>query len=392
MGRWDYYHFSYKRDEPFRLLRCISIILLKKLFVKSMRKKILIFGHYGLPNWGDEALLAGMLSQIDISKYAVTVVSHDPKFTQKHHGVKSVSPPPFGMRSFLQFSWIRTIRVIQEADYIIFGGGGLWQASPEKALKLWDWYLQCVLFFSGIAPKIFCLGTSFGTVSKDILTDEMKKRLQKIKYFSVRDSQSVEILKTQWGILPSKIQQTADSAFFLHDFIFEKETHVKKEKKKKIIISMREGDLSIEEENIIMKVLRKKFKKYQFEFLVMQSFQAHDEQFCTRHNIPAFFPKNIFDIQTKISESAFVLSSRLHSNILASVYSTPFCAIACREKTKNLFGKNFSIEKKYILEKNFEKLILSRIEKIMKEENIKLDFLQNQKKKLQVFFPKIFTL
>jgi polysaccharide pyruvyl transferase WcaK-like protein len=34
-----------------------------------MRKKIVIFGHYGVPNWGDEAILAGMLSQINIANF-----------------------------------------------------------------------------------------------------------------------------------------------------------------------------------------------------------------------------------------------------------------------------------------------------------------------------------
>ena len=352
-----------------------------------MRKKLVIFGHYGVPNWGDESILSGMLSQIDISKYSITVISHDPKFTKLQHNVKSVNAPPFGVRSFLSFSWIQTFKILKEADYIIFGGGGLWQAYPKKALQLWDWYLRCVLFFSS-APKIFCLGTSFGTVPKHFLTDEMKKRLQKIKYFSVRDEQSSEILKNQWGILPSKIEQTADSAFFLNTFSLGE--NIQKKENKQILISMREGDITIEEEKKIMKALQKKFKNYRFTFLVMQSFQANDEKFADRYSLEKIFPSSVDEILEKISQASFVVSSRLHTNILASVCGTPFCAISCREKTKNLFGEKFSIEKEKILETNFEKFFIEKIKKIITDEQGRNEFLELQKEKLEVFFPMVF--
>ena len=126
-----------------------------------MRKKILIFGHYGVPNWGDEAILTGILSQIDHSRFSVTVVSTDPAFTEKQHGVKSVLPPPFGVRSFFRLGWVKCLTSISEADYIIFGGGGLWQPMPVKALKLWDWYLRIVQLYG---KKVFCLGVSFGSI------------------------------------------------------------------------------------------------------------------------------------------------------------------------------------------------------------------------------------
>ncbi len=352
-----------------------------------MRKKILIFGHYGIPNWGDEAILKGMLSQIDISKYSITIVSHNPSFTQKEHGVKSVSPPPFGIKSFFKFSWIETIQEIKKSDYIIFGGGGLWQARPKKALYLWDWYLRCVLFFSS-TTKIFCLGTSFATLPQKFPTDEMKKRLQKIKYFSVRDNSSAKTLKEQWGIMPSKIQISSDAAFFLDNFL-QKDKNLTDEKKKKIIISMREGDLNREEEKIIMKILQKKFKNHQFQFLVMQSFQANDEKFAERYCLEKIFPNSIDEILAFISNADCVISSRLHANILASVCSIPFCAISCRQKTKNLFGEKFSVQKKNIGNKNFKKIFLEKIEKIMADEKGRKEFLELQKDKLKIFFPKI---
>ena len=66
------------------------------------RKNLLIFGHYGVPNWGDEAILSGILSKLNIEKYRVVVVTDNLKFTKKHHGVKSIYPPPFGIRSLFR--------------------------------------------------------------------------------------------------------------------------------------------------------------------------------------------------------------------------------------------------------------------------------------------------
>ncbi len=367
-----------------------------------MRKKIVIFGHYGVPNWGDEAILAGILSQINIANFSITVISHNPKFTKKNHNVNSLPPPPFGIRSFFSFNWIKTISTIKEADYIIIGGGGLWQPKPLKAIKLWNFYLQVCLFFN---KKIFSLGTSFSVLSEKQQAEQEEKNnikykklikktaklLQKIKFFSVRDKKSKNILKNTYNIHTAKISTTADSAFFL-------EPNQLKSKSKTILLSMREGDLNKEQEKVILQSLYKKFnpKIYQYKFLVMQSHQSQDEKFVTRHhkNISVIYPQNIKELLKIISHAEFICSSRLHANILASICNTKFLAISCRDKVKNLFHKNLPeniIENIHIKNtKKSAKNIETHIENISKNFTEKNEhFLAIQKKRLEHFFPDI---
>ncbi len=364
-----------------------------------MRKKIVIFGHYGVPNWGDEAILSGIISQINIARFSVTVISHAPQQTETLHNVKALSPPPFGIRSFFSFQWIQTIKEIKNADYIIIGGGGLWQPKPLKAMALWNFYLDICLFFE---KKVLSLGTSFSILSNPSShTKKYKKIIQKttklfkkVKFFTVRDTQSEEILKNTYHVHSAKINTTADAAFFL-----EPPTHTSK--KKCILLAMREGDISIEQEKIILSALQQQFplKTYTFECIVMQSHQSHDEKFAERHkNISVFYPENIEQLLSKISSAHFVCSSRLHANILASVCSTNFLAISCRDKVKNLLSESLpqniidahQIKKTKKSIQNFQtrlKILQSHNAYNFTEQNNK--FLTVQKKKLQNFFPDI---
>lgn len=55
------------------------------------RKRILLIGGYGVGNYGDEAILAGLLNQLP-TNLDVTVISHDPQETSKLHGVHAIRP------------------------------------------------------------------------------------------------------------------------------------------------------------------------------------------------------------------------------------------------------------------------------------------------------------
>ncbi len=373
-----------------------------------MRKKIVIFGHYGVPNWGDEAILSGILSQINISHFSITIISHNPEFTKKLYNLHSVPPPPFGIRSFFNFQWIQTLTVIKEADYIIFGGGGLWQPKPLKALNIWNFYLRVCLFFE---KKIFSLGTSFSVRSDTSKNNKHYKKiiknttklLQKIKFFSVRDKKSKTVLMDTYNIHEAKISITSDAAFFLEP---ENITRDNTKKKKLILLSMREGDLSIEQEKIIFSALQKEFsrKSHTFEFIVMQSYQSNDENFTKRHkNISLFYPKNTTELLEKISSAHFICSSRLHANILASACNTNFLAISCRDKVKNLFSEYLPeniIEASHIKNTKNSIVFLNKKLRIIhskkNSDNNSYSFTDNnrifldaQKKKLQNFFPDI---
>ena len=53
---------------------------------------IVISGYYGSKNGGDEAMLASMLEVLreEIPDLRVTVISIDPEYTKRRHGVDAV--------------------------------------------------------------------------------------------------------------------------------------------------------------------------------------------------------------------------------------------------------------------------------------------------------------
>jgi polysaccharide pyruvyl transferase WcaK-like protein len=53
---------------------------------------ILLIGGYGIGNYGDEAILAGLLANLPEGAYEPIVVSHDPSETSILHKVKSIYP------------------------------------------------------------------------------------------------------------------------------------------------------------------------------------------------------------------------------------------------------------------------------------------------------------
>lgn len=352
----------------------------------SMRKKILIFGHYGVPNWGDEAILSGMLQTIDFTKFSVTVVTDNKKFTKHHHHIKSIYPPAFGIRSFFRGGFFTFLSVLNNTDYVIFGGGGLFQDRPKQALSLWIYYLNFCLWKR---KKIFLLGNSFEELQDAEKNSVLEKKFSSVKFFSVRDKESKKILQKKFSIPSLKISETSDAAYFL-------ESKAKPGRKKGILLAFREGEMTIEKEKKIINILKKKFSKEfetkNVEVLIMQEKNAGDNAFAERHNLKKFFPDSLSHLQEKIRSSRLVVTTRLHAGILANLSGTAFIAISPREKISQFFGEKFSIPLATIFTKQGEKQFCSMIQNIQKTKPAQKNFMLEQKKKLKNFFPDFMTL
>jgi polysaccharide pyruvyl transferase WcaK-like protein len=364
-----------------------------------MRKKILIFGHYGTPNWGDEAILSGILSQLDFEKFSVSVMSDNPKWTKdQHKKMQVISSQLFPytsiksfLRSFFTGQFFKTKKAIEEADYVFFGGGGLFQDRPEKAIKIWNAYLQkCIQK----KKKVFILGNSFEALQNEKNYTKTRELFQKIPFFSVRDNISGKILEKKFEVLSSKITESSDAAYFLRSHI-----KVKKGRRKRILLAFREGEegFDIKKEKKIIKLLREtfpdQFEKNMVEVVTLQERKSGDKNFALRHNLPVFEPKNLEELIEKIKSTKFVLTSRLHGGILANICNTPFLNIysQSRKKTLQFFGKEFSFSLQEIFTKKGEKKFIETLKDLPRLKKEQLSFLQKQEKKLENFFPYFFV-
>jgi polysaccharide pyruvyl transferase WcaK-like protein len=93
---------------------------------------ILILGWFGHNNFGDELILDSMLRHFASEK--VLVLSDDASHTMRTHGVPAMEwrrwHVPYGARfsvlALLCVDWPRLLIAFRKADWVIVGGGGLW--------------------------------------------------------------------------------------------------------------------------------------------------------------------------------------------------------------------------------------------------------------------------
>ena len=150
-----------------------------------MRKyKIALAGYYGFENFGDELLLDASLkilenSGIDLSK--VVVLSNDPIQTAEKFRVASIS----------RWSFREVSQTLRESEYLMLGGGGLFQDSTSVRSCVWYWGLVRLAKFCGCVP--FGIGQSLGVLHSRISRFLTRDALRICKIFQVRDSYSFEI-------------------------------------------------------------------------------------------------------------------------------------------------------------------------------------------------------
>ncbi len=297
------------------------------LMKHSSHNNILIIGHYGVPNWGDEAILAGLLKRIDQKKWKVTVMSHQPAFTRSHHKVSSAPHLHSGVCSKIWRAYTgdskKAYRALEKANYVIFGGGGLFQEQPKKALKIWNSYLtKCIRE----DKKILLAGNSLGP----FVSEHAKKRTQKlfahVSFFSLRDEASYKILK-KMGVSEQRINLSTDFSFLLPE---KKKPYVQK---KGIFFILRKEDFAPRELAEIRKFARYLQKNgEQVSLLPLQTEQTKDAFLAEEWGIPLLTAKDLDEVRKSITSAKFVVTNRLHGAILSMLSATPFLAFASRPK------------------------------------------------------------
>ncbi len=113
---------------------------------------LLLVGNYGVGNAGDEILREYFLERFPDVTWQVL---------SAHPREGELSRFPGGVRSLFSLRWVQTLRVLQKADGMVFGGGSLWtDAESVEACILWSihaWFARLCrkpyfLAFQGIGP------------------------------------------------------------------------------------------------------------------------------------------------------------------------------------------------------------------------------------------------
>jgi polysaccharide pyruvyl transferase CsaB len=300
--------------------------------------RIVIIGNYGAHNIGDEAVLSGILHLLrkHIPHAEITVLSYDPNNTEQQHHVSAAYLLPFGIRSFLKFGWKKTIRVLQQADYVFIGGGALFTDEKMKAMYLWGYHAKIA---SRYCSRVILFAHTIGPLQTKRGITIMKKVLGLVQSISVRDEKSKDIIHQ---LDPTKkVIVASDPAFLLNKIIIQK-------KKKQVVINLRPWmhNNQMNTIRVMGNVCNNLITKgYSIVLLPFQTFQDDDRKILQQVYDRILNKKSVQfvthevdlnEIMQIIGESEFVIGMRLHSLIVSTIQHVPFIALSYSEKIRNM--------------------------------------------------------
>ena len=153
-------------------------------------KKVIISGYYGFNNFGDEAVLSVLVNSLkkeNVKVNDITVISKDPKNTQKKYGIKSV----------FYFNFFSVFFAMLKSDILFSGGGSLLQdVTSSKSLF---YYLFIISLALVLGKKVIIFAQGIGPVKNDFSQKMTRFILKKCSFVTVRDEKSLKLLK-DWGI------------------------------------------------------------------------------------------------------------------------------------------------------------------------------------------------
>gem|GEM_PF-567629 len=336
-------------------------------------KHYIVCGNYGAGNIGDEAILAGILK--DIEEIApgsnVTIMSGNMQETKELHKnthslqLDSVMFIPAGPRSFIRFFtqglYKKTWKALREADVCIIGGGGLftdfngWKAP-------WIWFKQALAAHI-FQNKIILYANSVGPLHGKLACFLTKTVGNWADYITVRDAASVDALK-KIGVKKS-IEITADPALNLYE-IYKGKLRSNEGGDDEVITSSMEQKkyavVSLRHLNRTNKLYEKSVVKFiqhlitQEEYIVyLKPFgggDVSDKEYMNKLIAQNNLDTNAVQVHENCSlegtldflkNADFMLGMRLHSLIFSSIVKTPFIGLSYTDKVKN-FVKTLNLE------------------------------------------------
>ncbi len=156
-----------------------------------------IIGNYGHDNNGDEAILSGILTQLNtlgIRKGEIVIFSNNPSNTESRYNIKAV--PLLHKKGNFILSVLHTVKqsfkIMKDLDLLIIGGGGLLMdmykrdAPLYSTLGLLGYYAKC---------RIVIYGVGAGPITTKAGKFFIKTLANKADSISVRDVKSKGLLK-----------------------------------------------------------------------------------------------------------------------------------------------------------------------------------------------------
>jgi polysaccharide pyruvyl transferase CsaB len=322
--------------------------------------KVLISGHYGGINLGDDAILCALvetLQTIDRERLSLTALSHGPVLTQKQTGIVSLRQPSFFPSIIKDLYYLtRTIRMV---DCLVIGGGGLLQ--DEFNIKTITRYLLQALIGKVLRKKVILYALGVGPLNYVYSEKLIKWVSNNVDAVSVRDDESRNILEKLGvrgvAVVPDPALRVPKCDNIRTTEIFKLEK-INPNRTPKIGVCLRGiyhagsrksrsiKPLSVEQKNSIVESLQRIAAEMRgvlvffcFDSAMDSTLTAEiaDACRCEKHVVTATYdPREIAGI---LGSMDVVISMPLHPAILASRSYVPVVAIAYNPKVKNFMRR-----------------------------------------------------
>jgi polysaccharide pyruvyl transferase CsaB len=377
------------------------------------KHKVVLCGHYGSTNIGDEAIGLSLISLIN-KQYLegeISVLSFDKERSRdfyekyaKECNIKTFYLIPVGIRSlfrgvFKGELW-HTLKEIKTCDKFILGGGGLF--TDEKLFAVILWGIQAFFAYKYKKP-VYIVGQSVGPLKTRIGKWIVKKIFSKAKYINVRDEESKILLKSLK--INNEIIVTCDPVFALENLQKNDQNSYLEKLNKKVeqlgyngyfVFTIRPWIQNYELlYNKFIQVIAKigRIHKLLPVFIPFQLIKENDtsilnkiiDQNGIKDEIEVkSYTENIFEILDIIAHAKFTIGVRLHSILFSILTGAPFIAISYSPKIEN-FLKMEKLER-FISKPDDEKKILELVDFILQNRNDLSTTLKDTSKKLKQKF------
>ena len=344
--------------------------------------EILISGYYGFDNFGDDAILHVLVSELKKAFHLpeITVISNNPKKVKKIYGVESVH----------RFNIGKITRHMATCDVFISGGGSLLQ--DATSLKSFLYYLWLIHLANSYGKKTIIYAQGIGPISTILARYLTRKVLLKADLVAVRDRESQNFLKQ----LRVDSVLVTDPVWNFSDLFGNK---ILTKNKINVGIQLREWkDISVKTINIIADVLEEKFneEKYCIHLIALQ--QSQDiaimqklknillkKKLKSSLRIHSTSLLSIPQSLNLIGSLDYLIAMRYHACLAAINFKVPTLALSYDPKVKHL-----AIESKipYINVKNLNKnkaLFIKKIDELFTlREEIKMELESFSQRKNQI--------
>lgn len=289
--------------------------------------KVLISGYYGFYNAGDEAILKSIIQALrqinpDIN---IVVLSNDVEYTKKTYNVNAIN----------RWNLPKIYKELKSSNGLISGGGSLLQDVTSCRPVI---YYITIMELAKLAKKpTFIYAQGVGPVNSNINRKLIKKVLNKVEYISLRDNESLELLR--YIGITKDIQIVPDPVM---GFNIEDKSDDFSKSEDYITVSIREWDGC---NNQFLEKIAKtcdEIVKLNKEVVFVPMHGEHDYNVSKKIINMMKYDAKVLDYKSSIEEKVLCIESsklmigmRLHALIFAAKANTPMVGISYDPKIES---------------------------------------------------------